>query len=167
MTNKQENQPLNRQGTSLVAKGRPSNKSSEIQAKHAELSQGQRVQHRAGRLTNGLYVKECVEGVPVVYTADKGASKTVISTRVFERIEASRRTVLRRAGCLKGVWGSMIIESGKCWFSVNIGAYTSKVEAIVADIEDDALLGVDVLLSGNGGPVDILMSKGHIVIDGG
>ena len=68
---------------------------------------------------------------------------------------------------LEGSRWSMILESGKCWFSLSIGAYTSQVEAIVADIEDDALLGVDVLLSGNGGPVDILMSKGHIVIDGG
>ena len=103
----------------------------------------------------------------MVYTAGTGASKTVKSTRVFERIESSRRTVLRRAGCLKGVWGSIIIENSKCWFSLSIGAYTSQVEDIVSDIEEDALLGVDVLLSGNCGPVDILMSKGHIVIDGG
>ena len=66
---------------------------------------------------------------------------------------------------LEGSRGSMITESGKCWFSLSIGAYTSQVEAILADIEDDALLGVEVLLSGNGGPEDILMSKGHIIID--
>ena len=81
-----------------MAKWRPSNKSLRIQAKHAELSQGQIVQHRAGRLTNRLYVKGCIEGVPVVYTTDTGASKTVISTRLFEIIKASRKTVLRRAG---------------------------------------------------------------------
>lgn len=35
-------------------------------------------------LFNGIYI---VEDVPVLFTADKGASKTIISTRVFYKME--------------------------------------------------------------------------------
>ncbi len=38
-------------------------------------------------------------------------------------------------------------------------------EAIVAAIEDDALLGYDILVNGGNGPADILLSKGKIVLD--
>jgi hypothetical protein len=33
-------------------------------------------------------------------------------------------------------------------------------ELIVADIEDDALLGLDILMKGPGGPADIKLTKG-------
>ena len=35
-----------------------------------------------------------------------------------------------------------------------------EVEAIVAEIDDDGLLGVDILQNGKNGPADLLMSKG-------
>ena len=35
----------------------------------------------------------------------------------------------------------------------------------VAEIEDEALLGVDILQNGKGGPADILLSKGTILLD--
>ena len=40
-----------------------------------------------------------------------------------------------------------------------------KVEAIVAAIDDDCLLGVDILQNGDNGPADLLMSKGVIVLN--
>ena len=40
-----------------------------------------------------------------------------------------------------------------------------KVEAIVAAIDDDFLLGVDILQNGDNGPADLLMSKGVIVLN--
>ena len=38
-----------------------------------------------------------------------------------------------------------------------------KIEAIVAAIDDDSLLGVDILQNGNNGPTDLLMDKVVIV----
>ena len=35
-----------------------------------------------------------------------------------------------------------------------------ETEAIVADIDDDGVLGVDVLQNGVSGPTDLLLSKG-------
>ena len=40
-----------------------------------------------------------------------------------------------------------------------------EIEAIVAEIEDEGLLGVDVLQNGNAGPPDLLMSKRGLKID--
>ena len=40
-----------------------------------------------------------------------------------------------------------------------------EIEAIVAEIEDEGLLGVDVLQNGNAGPSDLLMSKRVLKID--
>ena len=41
-----------------------------------------------------------------------------------------------------------------------------QTEAIVAEIDDDGLLGVDVLQNGEGGPTDLLMSEGVLKVDG-
>ena len=40
-----------------------------------------------------------------------------------------------------------------------------EIEAIVAAIDDDCLLDVDILQNGNDGPIDLLMSKGVIVLN--
>ena len=40
-----------------------------------------------------------------------------------------------------------------------------EVEAKVAVIDDDGLLGVDILQNGKNGPEDLLMSKGVLMID--
>ena len=40
-----------------------------------------------------------------------------------------------------------------------------QVEAIVAEIDDDDLLGVDILQNGKYGPTDLLMSKGILAIN--
>jgi hypothetical protein len=41
-------------------------------------------------LCSGVYIKGEIEGVPILFTADTGASKSVISTRVFDRIGRNR-----------------------------------------------------------------------------
>ena len=46
-----------------------------------------------------------------------------------------------------------------------MGPIKLEIEAIVAEIEDEGLLGVDVLQNGNAGPSDLLMSKGVLKKD--
>ena len=41
-----------------------------------------------------------------------------------------------------------------------------QTEAIVAEIDEHGLLGVDVLQNGKGGPTDLLMSKGVLKVEG-
>jgi hypothetical protein len=49
-----------------------------------------------------------------------------------------------------------------------MGSLSLQQEMVVADIEDDCLLGIDVLQNGNGGggPADMMLSKGFIKLQG-
>jgi hypothetical protein len=60
---------------------------------------------------------------------------------------------------LAGADGQPLVELGKAMFSINLGQLTMERELIVADIEDDALLGLDILMKRPGGPVDIKLTN--------
>ena len=117
-------------------------------------------------LCNGLYVKGSVEGVPVTFTADTGASRTVLSKRVYAKIEECLRPQLNKSGCLKGAGGMPIQEWGKAEFAFKLGPLEVIQEAIVAEIEDDVLLGFDILMGSHLGPADILLGKHQIILGG-
>ena len=106
-----------------------------------------------------------MQGYPVVLTADTGASKTVLSKRVYESMRPEERPPLRKACKLIGAGGTTINELGKGEFTIQLGTISLQVEAVVAEIDDDGLLGVDVLQSNSNGPVDLILSKGVLVID--
>ena len=106
-----------------------------------------------------------VQGYPVLFTADTGASKTIILNRVFEPLKEEDRPELVKTSRLVGPSGVSIEEKGKGTFSIKLGPVQLKVEAIVAAIDDDCLLGVDILKNGDNGPADLLMSKGVIVLN--
>ncbi len=120
---------------------------------------------RDKRRCNGVYIKGQIEGIPILFTADTGASRTVISERVYDRMEEGQRPSLEKTSCLVGAGGSPIRERGKAMFTLQLGPLVMAREAVVAAIEDDALLGYDVLVGGENGPADILLSKGKIVLD--
>ena len=46
--------------------------------------------------SDGFYLEASVEGVKMVFTIDTGATKTVISERVYHSIPVSQRPVLRK-----------------------------------------------------------------------
>ena len=117
------------------------------------------------KLCNGVYIHGSVQGTPVVYTTDTGASRTIISQRVYNRISKSRRPVLERSNSLRGASGRPIEEFGKAELTLRMGPYEVTKEVIVADIEDEVLLGFDVLGGNEKGPADILLSKNVIVFD--
>ena len=117
-------------------------------------------------VSSGVYIKGSVEDVPILFTADTGASRTVISTRVYEKIDKEKQPTLQKSSCLVGAGGSSIQERGKGLFAVRLGTQERSIEAIVADIEDEALLGFDVLKGGSQGAADILLSQNMIILDG-
>ncbi len=69
---------------------------------------------------------------PVVFTADTGASRTIISSRVYDRLLDGERPELRRSSCLRGAGGSPIKERGKASFKLTLGPLEIINEAIVA-----------------------------------
>ena len=117
------------------------------------------------KLPDGVYIRGSVQGYPILFTTDTGASKTIVSSSVFESMKPVDKPMLTKASKLVGASGSPINEKGKARFSLQLGAVKLEVEAIVADIEDDGLLGVDVLQNGKEGPTDILLSKGVLMIE--
>ena len=101
----------------------------------------------------------------MLFTTDTGASKTIISRRIFESMSAEDKPKLSGASKLIGACGTQIKEQGKGLFQVKLGPVSIEVEAIVADIDDDGLLGVDVLQNSTEGPSDILLSKGVLLLN--
>ena len=67
---------------------------------------------------------------------------------------------LSKSSQLVGAGGTYINEIGKGNFKLQLGPVCVQTEAIVAEIEDDGLIGIDVLQNRHNGPTDLLMSKG-------
>ncbi|KAL3858790.1 hypothetical protein ACJMK2_009043 [Sinanodonta woodiana] len=86
-----------------------------------------------------------------MFTADTGATKTIIADRVYNQIPEEKHTLLKKSVTLAGAGGTLLKELGK---------------VIVAKIEDEGLLGIDILQNENDGPADILLSKGVIKLHG-
>ena len=116
-------------------------------------------------MPDGVYIRGSVQGYPLLFTTDTGASKTIISNRVFESLKPEDRPELEKTSKLVGASGVSIKERGKGIFCLKLGSVKMEVEAIVAEIDDDGLLGVDILQNGKNGPADLLMSKGVLMID--
>ena len=106
-----------------------------------------------------------MQGYPILLTADTGASKTVISKRVYEAMRPEDKPNLEKSSKVIGAGGTAIKELGKGEFKIQLGPVDLRVEAVVAEIDDDGLIGVDVLQSRRNGPSDLLLSTGVLKID--
>ena len=115
---------------------------------------------------DGFYVRGSVGGVPVVITADTGATKTIVSKRVYNRMSTAEKPILKGSVNLVGANGTSIKELGMGGFRLMVGPAELECEAVVAEIKDDVLLGYDVLGSETNGPADILIRKRVMVING-
>jgi hypothetical protein len=113
------------------------------------------IDRRLCDLGDGLYVKGLVNEKPIIFTLDTVASRTIISTRVYQRLPEGSRPSLSKGASLKGACGAPIAEMGKGMFKLRLGKMEKLQEIIVAEIEDDALLGYDVLVNKSGKPADI------------
>ena len=115
---------------------------------------------------DGIYVPGTVEGVNVIFTADTGACKTVLSKKIFHSIPFQKRPKLRKTSPLTGASGENVKLLGKANFKIKLGSLEICTDLVVADIEDECLLGIDILQGKQGGSADILLSKGIINLRG-
>ncbi|KAH3861496.1 hypothetical protein DPMN_024426 [Dreissena polymorpha] len=74
----------------------------------------------------------------LIFTADTGASRTVISSKAFDKLPSTMQPKLVRSACLVGTWGVPVPEVGKGSFEISLGPHKLIKEVIVADIEDEA-----------------------------
>ena len=76
-----------------------------------------------------------------MFTTDTGASKTIISRRMYESFKPEDRPKLIKTSKLVGAGGVNIKELGKGKFTLQLGPVSMQTEAIKAEIDDDGLLG--------------------------
>ncbi|CAC5406436.1 unnamed protein product [Mytilus coruscus] len=115
---------------------------------------------------DGVYIEGSIQGVKVTFTADTGAARTVISTRIFKKIPQSDRPKLEKSNTLASANGQPLVEKGKAVFNLELGNLSLAKELVVAEIEDDVLLGLDILMKGEMGPADIKLTEGVILLNG-
>ena len=116
----------------------------------------------------GIYVEGSLQGVDVVYTVDTGASCTIVSRNVFEKISEENRPTLcipKLTHGLSSADGKIMKFWGKADMDLVLGSLTLKCHVSIADIEDEVLLGADVLQQ-EGNTADILLSRGVMLLRG-
>ena len=121
---------------------------------------------RKRQLCDGIYIKGKIQDTPVIFTVDTGACRTVLATKVYQSLPEGKRPVLKQSSCLTGAGGIPLNELGKGYIEMSLGSYHLKHEVVVADIEDECLLGIDILQNGPFGPADLLLKKGILLLDG-
>ena len=117
---------------------------------------------------SGIYIEGELEGVKVNVTVDTGATSTLVSTSVFNKIETSSKPPLSKNSDRTinlTANGEEIVTHGKALFNLKLGPLCFEKSITVADIEDEVILGIDTLLLNDSGPADILLSKSKIILE--
>ena len=105
--------------------------------------------------------------MPVVFTVDTGATRTIVSDEVYFHIPEERRPCLSKPK--RGVRtanGGRLVAHGIGTFELRLGGVKIKRELLVAEIDDEVLLGADILQRDKTGPVDLLLSQGMMKFQG-
>ena len=92
-----------------------------------------------------VYVEGYIENVRILFTADTGATRTIISKRIFDRIPWKDKPRLVKAPALVRPGGKPLLMYGNTKCKLTLGDLTLDVDVIVAEIDDEGLLGIDVL----------------------
>ena len=110
---------------------------------------------RQPRKGEGVYVEGTIQGVNGIFTIDTGAARTVISETVYNIIPATKRPLLTKSSTLIGADGRPLVELGTAEFSIQLGTVSFEKELVVAQIDDEVLLGLDILMMGDRGPTEL------------
>ena len=116
----------------------------------------------------GIYVEGQVEEVQVMFTIDTGATSTIVSNKVFEAIPKEKRPELKLGSGkrLVNADGRPIDYKGQAHLELQLGPISIEKIVTIAEIEDEVLLGADILLKDPTGPADLILSKGWMVFRG-
>ena len=76
-----------------------------------------------------------------------------------------RPVLLSSAVRITNADGNALRCLGQALFHLRLGPVKIEKTLLIGDIEDDALLGMDVLISEKGSPADILLSENKIVLE--
>ena len=94
----------------------------------------------------GLYVGGQVETAPVDWIVDTGCTVTLVSRSVFDKLHPDDRPELfLHSRELVSADGSPLKTLGEAQFNISVGSKTVVHRAVIADIQNDGLLGIDFL----------------------
>ncbi|KAK3088365.1 hypothetical protein FSP39_018253 [Pinctada imbricata] len=134
--------------------------------KNTNGSQGHANVRRKVPKSDGVYVEGTVEGIKIIFTADTGSSITIVSEITYNKIPEQYKPKLVPSSTVANANGIPLQELGRAMFNLTIGDLSIYKELLVAKIEDEGLLGVDILQNRKGGAADILLSQGLIRLQG-
>ena len=123
-----------------------------------DLQQNENFIYRNYEKSPGIYVKGRINDSYVVFTIDTGASRTILSKSVFDGLETKPK--LHPTTGILNACGREVRVFGEAKFTLKLGDFLADQHIIVADIDDDCLLGVDVLYAEQNMPAEILLSEG-------
>lgn len=104
---------------------------------------------------DGIYLNGKLEDITIFFTIDTGAVKSVISKRIYDKIPILQRPALEKSSMLTTVNGDPLVEFGKALFKIKLSNVELSFEFIVADIQDDGLIGINVLMYNDIGEAEI------------
>ena len=109
----------------------------------------------------GMFIKAKVNGLNANMLVATGATVTLVSVKLFERMTSPVMTEMKRE--ILTASGSKINGLGKTIIDIDINGYVCSNVAIVADINVDGILGLDFQRSQN---CTINVANDSILIDG-
>ena len=116
---------------------------------------------------DGIYLVGQIQGVGVEITVDTGASVTLISWKLYNSLPSMERPALEITHQkVSTADGSRMECKGTAVLEMVIRSVRIQRRFLVADIQDEVLMGADILLNDEFGPVDLLLSEDMMVIQG-
>ncbi|XP_063442509.1 uncharacterized protein LOC134722814 [Mytilus trossulus] len=94
----------------------------------------------------GMFVELSIQGVPVKFVVDTGATLTLVSTRVYDSIPDLCRPHLNKTRSqIKSVSDKYLSPRGKGNFTLDFGQEKLTSEAVVADLQVEGIQGLDFM----------------------
>ena len=95
---------------------------------------------------NGLFVSGTIEGVPVSMLIDSGAAVTVISPNIYAKMPAqAKRGLSATKWRVRSASGDSLSVKGQVELELQTERSVWPLTALVADIQEDGILGLDYL----------------------
>ena len=130
------------------------------------VSEGEPVARRGISYISGVYIEGMVQGIEANFTVDTGSTITMMSRDVYERIPETNRPPLNKCSSPATADGRLMKAYGSAVFEIDLGPLMSDKTIAVAELADEVLLGADVLQFDPGGPADLILSQGVMVLRG-
>ncbi|CAG2213721.1 unnamed protein product [Mytilus edulis] len=147
--NAPRNRRQNNQGSPGPSVRRTNNRSGK--RKHKSLYLGSNTLNNEA----GLYVELFINGIPAKFLIDTGATVSLVSDTLFEKLKSRDRPSVRQVTQeIIAANGESLKIIGKALFSLKLGSFHTVIEGVIAGLSVEGILGLDFLQT-NGCKVDL------------